>query len=163
LEFAKKRRLNFPNDWLSVITFESESKIICPPIRLGDNPEQQVLKRSLSKIRSGGGTRLDYGLMLTRKCLHRLGNRIKSNGANQIRNLILTDGHSAGNPEKTAILLKSEGVIIEIIGIGGSPAEVNEKLLKRCASVENGKLLYRFIGDGNSEALVEHFGRLALG
>ena len=54
--------------------------------------------------------------------------------------------------------------MIEIVGIGGSPREVNEGLLKQCASIENGRLLYRFIGDqeGGADELVKHFTEIAL-
>ena len=47
-----------------------------------------------------------------------------------------------------------------IIGIGGSPSEVNERDLKRMASVANGRLRYWFIE--SADALAERFEALAL-
>ena len=50
---------------------------------------------------------------------------------------------------------------IDVIGIGGSPADVNEAQLKQVASVVDGKLRYWFIRDVGS--LQRRFEALALG
>ena len=73
---------------------------------------------------------------------------------------VYTDGHNTGKtPEKLADRLK-EFAIIECIGIGGSPADVDESLLKRIAAAyPNGKKRYRWIGQ--KEQLVKHFHNLA--
>ena len=59
-----------------------------------------------------------------------------------------------------ATSLKGRGIQLDIIGIGGSPAEVNEADLKRMASVVNGQRRYWFIE--SADALVERFEALAL-
>jgi len=66
------------------------------------------------------------------------------------RIILLTDGkhNDFSNPEKVADRLKNEGVIIDCIGIGGTPKDVDEKLLKKIASRDpDGSIRYCFIGD----------------
>ena len=78
------------------------------------------------------------------------------------RIIMLTDGEHVGeaSPVKIANRLKGAGVIIECIGIAGNRHAVDEKMLKRIASVdENGKPRYCFIG--NSESLLKKYESLA--
>lgn len=66
------------------------------------------------------------------------------------RIIMLTDGeHNAPEcPVKVATRLKNASVLIDCIGIGGSPCNVDEKLLKEIASRDrNGQIRYCFIGD----------------
>lgn len=56
--------------------------------------------------------------------------------------------------------LKARGIQLDIVGIGGSPAHVNEADLKRMASVIHRQLRYWFIE--SADALVERFEALAL-
>ena len=75
---------------------------------------------------------------------------------------MLTDGEHNGlsNPEKVADRLKNAGVIIDCIGIGGTPNDVDEKLLKKIASRDrNGSIRYCFIGD--QQALIRKYETLA--
>ena len=76
--------------------------------------------------------------------------------------ILLTGGASnhGPNPVKVAASLKAKGIQLDIIGIGGSPADVNEPDLKQMASVINGQLRYWFIE--SSDALVDRFEPLAL-
>lgn len=66
------------------------------------------------------------------------------------RIILLTDGEHLGdsNPNDIATKLKEMGVIIDCIGIGGCPENVDEKLLKQIASRNpDGSIRYCFIGD----------------
>lgn len=68
--------------------------------------------------------------------------------ANRI--ILLTDGHhwDSPSPLRVAHRLKSAGVIVDCIGIGGSPADVDESRLKKIASCNpDGSIRYCFIGD----------------
>src|SRR5207247_9872533 len=78
------------------------------------------------------------------------------------RIVLLTDGESntGSDPVAAATGIKSSGIQLDIIGIGGSPREVNEKNLKRMASVVRGELRYWFIGSVGE--LVQRFETLAL-
>ena len=80
------------------------------------------------------------------------------------RIILLTDGEHNGfsNPEKVADRLKNAGVVIDCVGIGGTPKDVDEKLLKKIASRDrNGSIRYCFIGNKQSllrkyETLTHH-------
>lgn len=80
------------------------------------------------------------------------------------RIIMLTDGEHNGfsNPEKVADRLKSAGVIVDCIGIGGTPNDVDEKILKKIASRNrDGSIRYCFIGDQQTlirkyESLAQH-------
>jgi len=47
----------------------------------------------------------------------------------------------------TAEDLKARGVVIDVIGIGDQPDNVDEKLLRKVASVIDGETRYQFIKD----------------
>jgi hypothetical protein len=79
--------------------------------------------------------------------------------AGVVRRVVLeTDGHG-GNPLQTAEYMKQNGVVIDVVGIGEHPSGVDEKLLKKVASVVEGELRYRFIKDHRT--LVAHYTQLA--
>ena len=66
------------------------------------------------------------------------------------RIIMLTDGehNQGGSPVEIASRLKNAGVVIDCIGIGGSPEDVDEELLKQIASRNpDGSVRYCFIGD----------------
>lgn len=99
------------------------------------------------------GTCIGAGLTQARRIL------VRSSYSYLVRRVILlTDGHSL-DPHREAEQLKDTGVVIDAIGIGGSPADVNEHDLKRVASVVDGRPRYRFIR--TADELFEYFRRLA--
>lgn len=74
----------------------------------------------------------------------------------------LSDGgwNDGDDPNPIASELKARGVVIDCIGIGGSPADVNEDLMRKIASTDRqGNPRYRFIGD--TTALIQEFQKLA--
>jgi len=78
------------------------------------------------------------------------------------RIVMLTDGdHNAGgDPVGYARSLKKAGVVIDCIGIGGTPSDVNEKMLKAIASRNpDGSIRYCFIGD--QQSLIKKYNALA--
>lgn len=79
------------------------------------------------------------------------------------RIIMLTDGgHNAGSsPAKLASRLKNAGVVIDCIGIGGSPEDVDEALLREIASPNpaDGSIRYCFIGD--QQKLIRKYESLA--
>ncbi|NIA31634.1 MAG: VWA domain-containing protein [Actinobacteria bacterium] len=79
------------------------------------------------------------------KCLSK-----KTTNGSTRRIILLTDGEHLGdeNPIHIAIRLKKAGVIIDCIGIGGSPKDVDERLLKQIASRNSDdSIRYCFVGD----------------
>lgn len=62
------------------------------------------------------------------------------------RIVLLTDGQE-GHPLRRAIKLKKRGGVIDVTGVGPSPDGVDEKLLRKVASVVVGETRYRFYRD----------------
>jgi hypothetical protein len=79
------------------------------------------------------------------------------------RIILLTDGdyNRGGSPLQVASRLKKAGVVIDCIGIGGSPEAVNESALKEIASRNpgDGSIRYCFIGD--QQELIRRYESLA--
>jgi hypothetical protein len=76
--------------------------------------------------------------------------------------VLLSDGdhNCTGRPRDWAHHLKDSGVVVDCIGIGGRPSDVNEGLMRDIASVdENGRPRYRFIAD--RDALILEFREMA--
>lgn len=78
------------------------------------------------------------------------------------RIIMLTDGdyNRGGSPMKIAHRLKDRGVIIDCIGIGGSPADVKQEHLMEIASRNtDGTVRYCFLGD--QQQLIRKYESLA--
>lgn len=138
------------HDIVGLVVFHEFSKVICEGSSLAD-AWMNILKK-LSRIRPFDGTDIASGLVEAGKILARCQDDFRK------RIVLLTDGHG-GRPEPVAEDLKRRGIIIDVIGIGGSPAAVNEASLRKVASVIDGDCRYRFIADRAS--LIEHFRKIA--
>jgi uncharacterized protein YegL len=149
--FAARRAQLSPNDRLAIIGFDTRAKVYLPWSSAGQN----VLS-ALSRIRAEGGTELAEGLMAAlRLILQAL------NSSYTPRVLLLTDGHG-GEPVRLANQMKSQGILIQVIGIGGEPSDVNEEVLKAIATTDsNGFTHYWFIND--SQNLVDQYEQLSTG
>ena len=77
--------------------------------------------------------------------------------------VLLSDGHNNTGPDPRPIAHRlKRSAVIECIGIGGSPSDVDEELMKDIASAyPDGTKRYRWIGD--PERLEEAFIELAVG
>ena len=79
------------------------------------------------------------------------------------RIILLSDGcHNATgrSPVKRAMILKSAGIVIDCIGIGGSPSDIDEETLKKIASSNPDRSVrYCFIGD--KQQLIRKYETLA--
>jgi len=123
--------------------------------RLTPARDVEIINRSIRRIKVLGDTNITSGL---RKAFDLLGG---CRSTAQI--VLLTDGHhnSGRGPLNIANRLK-QFAIIESVGIGGSPHDVDESLLKRISSAyPDGTKRYHWIGD--KERLVQHFHNLAGG
>ncbi len=170
-----KSKFNYrPEDKMGIIGFSGNAKLLHPPVCLNNGITS--LRRSLKEDPVSGGTNFTAALKLAWSCF--FGKPCKStdnfflralsgifiesdsssheipkdrNHLNRI--VMLTDGehNGYGCPEYEAQKLKDAGVIIDCIGIGGTPADVDEKLLKKIASRNpDGSIRYCFIGDKDS-------------
>jgi hypothetical protein len=118
--------------------------------------EKSILD-ALAGLSADGGTNLASGLEAVADIFE---NEPVSNRARHA--ILQTDGRG-GEPLVVAIKLREElGVVIDVVGIGGSPSEVNEALLRQVATTEpDGSNHYRFVKD--LQTLCEHYRRLATG
>lgn len=138
-------------DCVGVVAFNDRAELKMELVCLGN--EKRGVIRTLQALTAGGGTDITEGLEMAREAF----DWSRSDVVRRI--VLLTDGEDDGNPVPMAEDLKRSGVVIDVIGIGASPADVGERLLKRVASTIQGELHYRFIKDHRT--LVSHFTSLA--
>lgn len=136
--FLEKRFASAPDAYVGIVIFGDSAEVVAPPLPLKDSMAE--LRAAIDGVAIIGSTNIGAGLRLAREVIQSNPNRLTP------RIVLLTDGHSIlGNPESAAEKVKAAGVQLDIIGIGGSPAEVDEESLRRMASVVNGELRYWFI------------------
>ena len=170
-ELIKIKLKSHPADRMGVIGFGGTAKILHAPVCISEG--LQDLQRALIDPHAPCGTNFTAALNLAERCLSGKIDRPESNFFSRMmseifiepekhkmssgkddnslkRIIMLTDGehNQGGCPSTVASRLKATGVIIDCIGIGGSPADVDEELLKRIASKNpDGSIRYCFIGD----------------
>ena len=137
------RQQHATDDRLALIAYNHRAKVILPLTRCTGN--RAVIDRAIWSLKPGGGTDLQAALVEAQRI---------TPPAGRVHMIVLTDGHG-GDPAEVANALKQRGVIIETIGVANTPAEVDEPVLKKTASVLDGKVLYRFIKD--ADELVMYF------
>ncbi len=137
-------------DEIGLIVFNSRAQVLHPLASLMTQ-KRQILER-LQTLAPNNGTDINEGLKAARDAFDWHRNDVTR------RIILLTDGHG-GNPLRTADELKSRGVVIDVIGVGEKPNKVDEKLLRKVASVIEGETRYRFIKD--QQTLVDHYTSLA--
>ncbi len=149
--FARRLSQEQPDARVAVITFGCEAKVVC---QLTSAKEFGKISSKIDQIDIEGATNMYAGLKAA------LGLFKGRSRTSQV--ILLTDGHNTSkDPEKLADKLK-EFAVIECVGIGGRPSEVDEPLLKKIASAyPDGAKRYRWIGQ--KEKLINHFHKLACG
>lgn len=139
-----------PDDEVALVVFNSQAQIILPmqPIRT----HKQKFIRALQSLKPDNGTDINAGLKAARSAFD-------WSRRDVVRRIVtLTDGEG-GDPLRTATDLKNRGVVIDVVGVGESPSRVNEKLLRKVASVVEGEVRYRFIKKMGT--LVTHYQGMA--
>jgi len=148
--FLAVRAALFGREYFGALVFNDVAKVLC---EAEDYSHMQGrILRDLRRIAPDGGT--DIGAALQAAALI-----FKAAApADTHRLILLSDGHG-GRPYREADQLKRQGVVIDTIGIGGSPVEVDETCLKTIASLSENQPRYRFITD--KDDLVNHFRTIA--
>jgi len=171
-----------PKDRMGLIGFWDKAKVLHPPVSPATT--MNGLQNILRNASGGWGTNFTAALELAEEHLQgRSGSssegflskmltdifcETEGSGSDKVgpdsleRIILLTDGdhNQGGSPLSIANRLKNTGVVIDCIGIGGSPSDVNETLLKQIASRNpDGSARYWFIGD--QEKLVKTYETLA--
>ena len=145
----EKSRLD-DQDEIGLVLFKDWASTHLPLCTIASH-RPQILS-SLQTLSSGSGTDIDAGLK-------EAGGVFDWCRTDVVRRIVLlTDGHG-GHPLSTAQDLKSKGVVIDVIGVGSAPSGVDEKLLRKVASIIEGECRYRFIKD--QQTLVAHYTQLA--
>lgn len=132
------------DDTVAVVAFSGTADLVLRFTRARDR--RAKIDRAIRSIGVGSDTNLAAPLLLAETIM-------PSEGCVHIA--LLSDGHG-GDPTDVADRLKRRGAIIETIGVGNDPAEVDESILKATASVLDGKVLYRFIRD--ADEMAQYFG-----
>jgi len=139
-----------PNDEIGLVSFNHNAYRLLDLSPLYSHKQQII--QIIQSLQIDGGTDTNAGLKVSREMFDWSRNDV-------VRRLVLlTDGHG-GHPLRTAEDLKARGVVIDVIGVGDHPSNVDEKLLRNVASVIDGENRYRFIKD--QQTLVKHYTQLA--
>lgn len=170
-ELIKIKLKSHPHDRMGIIGFGYNARLLHAPICISKGI--QGLQRALINPNGSGGTNFTVALALAENYFLGRVNQPASNFFTRMlseifiehenhklpvgkddsslkRIIMLTDGEHNGSISPLAIAsrLKNAGVIIDCIGIGGGPKDVDEKLLKQIASRNaDDSVRYCFIGD----------------
>jgi Mg-chelatase subunit ChlD len=144
----EKARTN-PGDQVALVSFDDQGQVDFPMTPLATGKSQLI--QAVQDLQIRGGTDINQGLKVAGAQFNFSIVHIKRKA------IILTDGQG-GHPLRTAEDLKSKGVVIECIGIGEAPDQVDEALLRQIATTTNGECHYRFITD--QRTLIDHVTRL---
>lgn len=153
IAYSDARATLCPDDQIAVISFSSTAEVVLPLTPVID---RKTVVRAFGRLTADGGTDLAEGLRAAAKLFE---NEPQSTRRRHV--ILLTDGQG-GEPLEMAAKLKDElDVVIDVVGIGGSPSAVNEALLRQVATKDADGCHYRFIKD--PETLSEHYTQLAKG
>ena len=143
--YAQRLRAEEPGARVAVVAYEQTAQRICclVPVR-----ELCLLDHAIHSIDIAARTNMSAGL----NRVFRTFDGVPANG----RVILFTDGHhNYGDDPRTVAYGLRDIATVECVGIGASPAVVNEPLLIEIASAyPDGSKRYRWIGD--QERLVEH-------
>ena len=150
LAFVKRLESEEPDARVAIVSYSFEARV-----HAGLTPAKKAAKLSqaISQIESINCTNIHAGLEAALQVL--------KYSARPCQVVLLTDGHHNTGPDpiKVAALARKKAVV-ECIGIGGSPSDVDEELLKDIASARpDGTKRYRWIGD--KQGLVRQYHDLA--
>lgn len=166
----RRKREIAPSDEVGIVAYAGSANTVCKPMPVEGDAK---LLKALRWLRTGSGTSISAALVAAQKHLpttsgaswwDRLVKIDSESRPERVQRIILlTDGHhnSGKDPEPIARTLKSVGVCIDCIGIGGSPSAVDEALLKRIASQHRDGRTPRYVFIGDKGSLIQKFEELA--
>lgn len=140
-----------PDARIAVIAFGSNADIKCDLTAVDRAAD---IKAAIRAIDLCGDTNLSAGLTAALEVQ-------KRSRAAERQVVVLTDGESNRGDLVSWVAARLRArAVLECVGIGGSPQDVNERLLKSIASKDpTGRPRYRWIGD--KRQLVDHYRKLA--
>lgn len=148
--FVKRVASQEPDAKVAIVIYGRKARLVCD---FTAATMYDTVARAIDSVRTIGSTNIAAGLEVACDMLE------DGHGLGQV--VLLTDGcHNTGpDPRPKSDRLK-EVALVECVGIGGTPGDVDEELLRYIASpYPDGLKRYRWIGD--KERLVQHFHNLA--
>jgi len=137
---------------IAVISFGDDAKVVVP-LTAVDNC--QIIVNGIRSISINGCTNIAAGLTRAAELLAKCSDK-------HCLIVLLTDGYGSCNLSIPKKLKGDYKATIDVIGIGGSPKDVDESLLRRIATTDpDGTNHYRFIKDAHM--LKQHYQQLATG
>ena len=150
--YCKRLRDEEPAAQVAVIAYGDSAQLMCPLIPALD---YDLLCEAVDNIDIIGCTNMTAGIKQAHSLLR--------GQQTPCQIVVLTDGHHnmGRGPQRIASSVRSYA-ILKVVGIGGSPEDIDEALCKSIASPHpDGTKRYRWIGD--KEQLIQHFHELAGG
>jgi len=148
--FAGRLSDEEPDALVAVVAYGCSARTVC---NLTPARELSNIHCAIDQIDIMGSTNMRAGV---KKALRLLGRH----RCRMCQVVLLSDGHNTGGSPRNVAGELREFAVIECVGIGGRPDDVDETLLKALASAgSDGTPRYRWIGD--KERLVRHFHNLA--
>lgn len=154
LEYLDASAFDDPGNLVAFIAYDEYASVVCP---FTPCVRRDIFEERLRSIRSGSYTNIAGALSLADRLLTPM-----ARTPGELLVHLLTDGHHncQGDPRAAAARLKASGIVIDVVGIGGSATAVDEALLLEIASEHpDGGKRYRFIGD--ARRLTQHYRLLA--
>lgn len=155
-----------PQDYVSLVAFNHEALVICPPLNVGRDFDSLLQAVEVMAQLSDGGTCMAAGLKAISGML--FGSdwvRLSDGRPTRVlqRVVAYSDGHdqSVETGISFSTSLKKSGVLIETMGVEKAPHLVNVDFLKQVCTKDETGLHYRFLGD--VAALHSTFQKLATG
>ena len=141
-----------PLSYVGIGTFAHDFRRCSEPLQVGKHFNRLVA--SLSNLGDSGSTEMRKGLLGIQKMIASCPSDLKTVV------IMLTDGCNTGrSPVNAAEEIVAGGADIWTIGVGASPSDVEEDLLRKLASRPDG---YTFIGNWEGpEAILNAFRRVA--
>ena len=131
-----------PNDFVSIVVFDNNAKVLCPSVRVGNG---RRLSQAIDSIYSGGSTNLHGGLMLGYKEAKK---NYEKDATNRV--ILLTDGiANVGTTDSKRIAIESsefngQGIDLSTIGVG---IDLDRELLRTLS--KQGRGLFHFVADAH--------------
>ena len=148
--FARRLSDEEPDALVAVVAYGCLAKTVC---HLTPARELSKVHSAIDQVDIMGSTNMKAGMKKALRLLNRYRGRT-------CQVVLLSDGHNTGGSPRNVGGELKEFAVVECVGIGGSPDDVDETLLKALASAGPDRTpRYRWIGD--KERLVRHFHNLA--
>ena len=154
VEYVQTLRNQRTEAVVAVISFSDYAKVVVPQTAIS---HVSLLTNGIRSIKIDAGTNIGNGF---KKAVGVLSGVSRQSDQSQI--ILLTDGFGDCPLSIPEEIKDNYGTVIDIVGIGGSPDDVNEELLRKIATTDpNGICHYRFITDVRT--LNQHYRQLAKG